>query len=588
MSSTMSNSAVRYSRQTASPGIKTIFSLAVSISALALTSCATLERESKLQCWEKCRIASERALKKHQPKLALQLAQESASAADGFGDADFRRGISLCLLGTAQKANKQNREAESSYKQSLKVLNRAEKAALDKVSADRANNIQTLDVAPRLVVEDLAASLTCLGDLYNSMENYSDAVKCFQKASERYNDIITKYSMGLAAQDLVLEQEYMQSLLALGRAAVKSNNLELAENTYRSILKIAAGSTCSEYQRREVRDELLTLLQKEGRQNEAGSLVSDALFNQYTADGMLALSEGDFTAAEMSYRKAMDEAVKSVYSKQRTLRSLLNLISVFVRQNKPEEVLRCRIMVDRFVLRNPQLTSMQEYDQIQDMLANYYFIAKNIPQTKLALEKALVYRLRVYGPDTKEVAAIYARLGAAEFYDNNLANAQRYEDEAYKIVEKHRLDRTYFTAMTKTVELTAILRHFERTEELQKRLIEIKESRYDKSDPWVISLKANLILFYNQFNKKDNAALAVKGIVADLEKAKPDQRINCFPYLIVILTCCINSGWYDIAKPVAQLGQSILSKDLGNVFPNEMIKNSWNQALERLQKHPAT
>ncbi|MGK3847904.1 hypothetical protein, partial [Enterococcus faecium] len=61
-----------------------------------------MDREYRLRFWEKCRISSEQALRKRRYKYAHAMAEEAVRQAEGFGDKDFRLGVSLCNLGDVE------------------------------------------------------------------------------------------------------------------------------------------------------------------------------------------------------------------------------------------------------------------------------------------------------------------------------------------------------------------------------------------------------------------------------------------------------------------------------------------------------
>lgn len=559
------------------PGLMLIVSATLSCGLLC--SCATLERDYRLQSWEKYRVNAERAMKKRQHRFALAMARESVDAAEGFGDSDFRLGVSLCVLGNAERAADHLKEAEAAYRKSVKVLMRAQKNA-----SQGSRNDQLAEVTQKLVAEDLTESLVHLGDLYLQEERYSDAAKCFDRAVSIFEALINTDTSQSQPNDLVVGQQYFQCLLNLARAAAQSNNIALADRSFQQALRIAASPSCGEYQRRDVRDEYLKLLQSQGRQNEAPQLVADVLFNQYTADGTLALSEGDYTAAEIAYRKALPEAGTSIFSEQRVLRGLLNLILVFAREGKVAEVIRCSRLADDYVRSHPQ-SPPRDYDQIQEALANFYIVSNIVPAAREALLKQLPYRGKQFGKHSKELCMTFALLGIIEQRAGNIPAAERCAQKAYRLIKMHPVDRSYFATISRTADLTLLLGHFKETEELDKRLITIRISGHDEADPFVTSLRANLLVLYQRYQKHDEARQTVNEMIRVLEKADSNQRAAAFPYVGLSLTSCLTAQWYDLATPLTKLGQSILMTDLGGTFPNELAKNAWTTDMAIMQKH---
>lgn len=553
--------------------------MALTILSPGLSSCSYLEHESKFQTWEKCRISAERAIKKKQKRFALAMAKDSVAAAESFGDSDFRLGISLCVLGDALRANSEAEQAELAYKRAVKVLKRAEAAAHGNLKDQ--NKLQNM--MSRLIEEDLANTFLRLSELLFEEGKKEDALKSLERAAEKFQALLMYDLEARRPGDLILQKQYLQCLVSLAKLAAEVDQQALADSAFQQAVQIANGPSCGDYERRDIRDAYLKYLQSAGRSSEATGLNADLLFSQYTADGALALAESDYTGAEVAYRNALEEASKSTFSRQRILRALYNLITVFERANKPSEVQRCSQLADDF-MRSRRIRYDKDYDQIQEILANYYLLSGNPILAKVALSNQLAYRSAKYGSTSKEVCLLCALLGIAELRDkNDVKAAESYAKQAYEMIMLHRNDRTYFNAIDKTVQLMTQLRHFDEAEQLEKRLIEIKRQRHDETDVWLMGLKVNLVVIYQTFNKREKAKETIADLVKTVAKSNTEQKVAAFPYLLLLLTSCVHLKWYDEVVPVAQLGQNILHEDLKNVFPSESMKQNWLKDLATLE-----
>ena len=544
----------------------------------ALNSCA-VEREFKLQSWEKYRIAAEKALKKNQAKLALNLAQESVAAAESFGDSDFRLGVSLCVLGDAQRVNKRTKAAEAAYKKSILVLENAREKGSDFRTANSQIGATQLakDSFVKLLDEDESESLSRLGDLYMAQEKFADAARCFNMASTKIQGLIDLSKQ--STSDLVMQQTLMDCLLGLARAAAQTEKIDIAQQSYQRAIFVASSPGCGELVRREVRDEFLKFLKDHKREQDAQALIADVLFGRYTSDGGLALSESDFTAAEIAFRNALVQAGRSAFSEQRVLHAMANLILVFTREGKTADVIRCSQLAYSFMTLHPQ-ANQKDYDHIQEALANYYIVVAAYPLAQEAMARQLDYRLKQFGKSSKEVCATYATLGFAAYKSNNVGMAEHCANRAYKIIKSRPTDRSLFYACSRTAELFLVLNSFSQVEELHKRMIEIKEHSLEKGSPFVVGLEANLYVLYQRYQKHDEAAILAKKMLAEIKNSNQTQRAGAFPYLLVVLTAALNGGWDDMAAPFLSLSQDILKNDLAGNFPDEQLRRGWYQDLE--------
>ncbi len=567
--------------------------------SIQLCGCGVIEQESQAQGWEQCRTAAQNLLKKHKKKEALHMANEAVSSAQTFGDSDFRYGIALCVLGDVLAANEKDNEAKAAYKKSIKVLNRAEKIAAAKVEQDNKvdwqkkklsaeeleqrakNNVQL-----RLLWEDIANSFEHLGDVYAGQSKPSEAAKSYEKAAEKFEMVINtdlKYSK---TPELIVQQQFIRCLLDLAQSASANGDIALADSSFKKAIAQATSSSVNESDRIAIRDDYLKYLQKAGRNSEAASLVADVLYNQLTADGTLALFEGDFTAAEISYRKALEEAAKSVYSEQRILKALFNLITVFVRAGKNDEVYKCLGLSDEYVTKHPT-ASRKDFDQIQEVLANFYLAAQVPYLARRALLLQMDYKLRKYGPYSKEVCTVWAMLGQVEIIDRehpNTVEANKCANRALSILRDHSLDRSYYDAINKVAQLMMGLNRYEEARELDQKLIDLKITRLDPGDPWLVSLKVNLVVLEQRFHHRDKATLLIREVLKDVSIATPDQQVGSFPYVVLLLAVCVHEKWWDIAEEVAQSGQTILRTSLSNTFPSPTAEESWHRDMAVLQK----
>lgn len=510
------------------------------------------------------------------------MALESVDAARSFGDSDFRLGVSLCLLADTQLQNQKVKDAEASYKQSIRVLSRAEKAAADAGAPLPGKSTQP-NALYSLVAEDLGISYFKLGDFYLKLEKPEKASKCFGSAAEKFELLLAQEKKLGLATDLLLQKYFVKALLSLAGSLKAIDRRSEAEVSFRKALAVAAENNYDEGERRQIRDDFLKLLQEEGRQNdtEAQQLMADILYSQYSADGKLAFSEGDYTSAEIAYRKAFAEAAKSVYSEQRILRSLLDLINVFAFESKPLEVVRCSQLADQFMISHRQ-ANREIYDQIQNTLANYYYISGNYPLAEAACLKQLQFRPAHYGFASKEHCMSCAQMALVEMKMGKLKESEYYARMAYNIINSKPLDRRYFAAIGETAKVTLVLQRFKETETLNKRLIAIKRQSHEEADVSVVSLQANLLLVYASFGKHKEAKEMLDRVISVMKSAKAEQRAVCFPYLAAMLTMCLNASWIDLANSLAELCRPILQKDLNGEFPGEIVKNSWQQAMTRM------
>lgn len=570
------------------------------LSCFLLSGCAILEHESQSQSWEQCRTSARTLLKKRKKAEALALANASVAAAQSFGDSDFRYGVALCVQADVLYANEKNSEAKAAYKRSIKVLNRAEKIAeeslekgrdpkpsINPTAAEKAqlDKREEQKVQLRLVREDIANSFEHLGHVYVAEGKEGDAAKSYLKAAEKYQQVFDSDIATRKSPELIVHQQLVRCLLSLAQAAAANKDTSLADDSFKRAIAQAATSYCNETDRKDVRNEYLKYLQETGRPQEAPGLVSDVMFDQLTADGTLSLYEGDYTAAELAYRKALDEGARSVYTEQRILKALFNLVTVFTRAGKPDEVMRCSQLADDFMKQHKN-ASRKDYDQIQEVLANYYLISGNPKLCKQALLRQLQYRTVKFGRYSREVCTVYGLLGQAELQDNNnRAAATTYGNEGLAIINSQALDRSYFDAIFKVASLMMGLDRYKEARALYDKMVEIKSKKHEAGDVWLISLKVSVIVLEQKFHHKEQAEVVIKDIIKSVNESTPEQRAACFPYIALVLALCVHEQWWEMADQVAQMGQSIFHKDMLNTFPTGTVQESWTRDMGATEKH---
>lgn len=552
-------------------------------SVFLLNSCSHVEQEYQLQSWEGFRIAAEKALKKNQHKFALSMAQESVAAAESFGDADFRLGVSLCVLGDAQKANRRTKAAEAAYKKSIIVLeNSLQKNKTNPSKTQTSAAQMQTESMNKLLIEDQSESLSHLGDLYMAQDKYIDAARCFDMATTKLQGLLEQSQAN--SVDMVMQQSLMNCLLGLARASAQAEKFDLALQSYQRAIFLAAKTGCGELARRDLRDEYLKFLKEHNDEKDAQPLLADLLFSRYSSDGGLALSEGDFTAAEIAFRNALVQAGRSIFSEQRVLHAISNLVTVFAREGKTADLTSCAQLAKSFMMTHPQ-ANQKDYDHIQESLSNYYLLSGFYAPAQDVLASQLEYRVRQFGKQSKEVCTTYAMLGLAANQNHNLALAQRCVMKAYRIINAHSGDRSFFYAMNRTAELFVALGSHAEAEELHKRMIAIQSGGHEKGDPFLIGMKVNLLVLYQRYQQRAEFNALLAELIEEIKNANSTQRAGAFPYLLLALSCSVNAGWYDLAEPVVKLCREILNNDLGGAIQDEQLKISWLKNVELVSKH---
>lgn len=545
-----------------------------------LTSCASFEREIRLQNWESSQPGIGLSESKSSKRRLLTRCRKSVKAAEAFGEADFRLGLSLRSLGDAQWALGNREDAESSFKRSVEVLCLAEKKAEKQLSSNV--DFKEKSVERNLIVEDIADSFSRLGELYADEGKFQQASLCFGFAAPRYKSLLQSEKSD--QNDFILGQKCVSALLSLARASASTQKIDEAVPSYLWALELASKSCCNEYQLREMRDEYLAFLKKYQRKDYMDRVLADVSYCRYTAEGMRAMSHGDYSLAERMFREARMQSVHSLFSARRVPRALLNLITALVRGSNLSEVEHCAGLVDNVFQSYPQM-SPGDYDQIQEILANYFFVTGKYTAGRRALSNQYVYRVKKFGVKSREVASLCALMGLFDYQLGRLDSAERMAMLAFKNVDAHPSSKSFVDAVSKTADLMQALGKFEQAELLDKRLISIRQSEKGSADPGVISERVRLLLLYKQFKRRKEAEVVIGDIVSALSTAESSQRAASFSSVVLAVTACLTCDWYDLSQQLVQLGKSILEKDMGGVCLEATVSNSWENDLIALNNH---
>ncbi len=560
--------------------------------SLSLTSCGSMVQSYRLRFWEKYRINAEQCYKKSQYSQARAKAVEALALAEGFGDSDFRLGVSLCDLGDIDKAVGKNRAAEDHYKRAIKVFeaagSRAAEAAMKAKSANsnsgtKGENDSDEAMMCKLIREDLANGLAHLADLYAIQEKYGEAAKCFDEAANLYQSMVGGNRWLL--DDCAMGQELVSCLVGLAQVSLAKKDPDEAAKAYRRALDYAVAAQCPEHVLTDIRDAYLELLQENGRSKEANQLLADIDWQKCTAAGLKAYYQKNIPEADALLHRAYMDAQQSIFSERRMMKSLYYLLSVLILEDKPAEVEQCRMLAHKYVLsRNVRFD--QDYDSMLTFLANYSLNAKNPYQAIDSLKQQQSYRINEYGPLSIQICETLALLGTAQLYAGQKDEAEKSAKTVYDVIKKNYMtNRSAHGAMDLTYKLLGALNHGDESLEILNQIVTNNMKHMVPSDPRIMGYRATLFIQELRFQKFDQATALAKDIVAMLEKGTREQRIEAYPYLVLMMSVSLSHNLYDTSEPLVILGQSILKKDMQGMAISKENQYNWDKDLAKMENH---
>jgi hypothetical protein len=548
------------------------------LAASSILSSCGIDTEYRLRFWEKYRIAAEHALRRKQYKFAHSMALEAVAQAEGLGKDDFRLGVSLCDLGDVEKAQEKGKQAESSYKRAIKVLQKNEPAA----GADTDLSKQDNDLFHSLATEDLANCFYQLADLYIDQQRYSDAAKYFSRAAAAYKSVLraTKWTV----TDSPLGQKLVAALVGLAKSQTALNNYAAADSAYSTALQIAMASNYPEFSLRELRNEYLTVSNKLGKLDEAKRLKADEDWEIHSVAGMKAYMAKDFDSAEPLLNQALADAHESVFSTRRLMRSLSNLSLLYSATKDMSKLENVCSMADS-LMQTGRFRFDKEYDSILCCESNLFILSGRPQQAINSLNKQLDYRRRFYGPNSIEICQVLASKGLAEFK----LGARNYASEAARLSlrilkEKFWNNRAASRAMLDTATLFTELGDFQGAEQLELQIWDMQKKHLDKTDSRLISHEAALFVFYAKFARHDNALQIAKDMKQLYLKGTSNQRVQGFPYLVLMLSFAMVNNWFDVAEIVAETGRPALSNDMTLSDASQTDQYNWTKDIARLEQ----
>lgn len=556
------------------------------LSCIFLSSCG-IDREYRLRFWEKCRIGAAQALHKKQYKFARVLADEAVAQAQGFGDSDFRLGVSLCGLGDVEKAQGKRKSAEQSYKRAVKVLEAAENKAAEQETANmnsgKKSAMADSDLTRRLAREDLANALSHLADLYATEERYSEAANCFERAAQTYQSMITGNKW--TVDDCPLGQELVYSLLGLAQVSIQEKKLTVAADAYQRSLVYAVASNCPEFLLVEIRDGYLKVLQELGRTAETQQLLADSQCTKFVFAGTQAFARKDFAGAEKLFQQAYVFAQQSIFANRRIMHCLYSLTMAYSNLGKIAELQQTCRLADQYML-SRQLRFDKDYDGILTADADTA-IMYGIPTHAIeALSKQYRFRVVEYGPNSIPVCDTMIAKAKAEFRAGNLPSAEKTAIAVYRVLtSKHLSNKRAGHAILDTAILLGMLGHPDLDFELQEGFLNTNLKRMDPTDGRVVAYQATVFVEYAKYGEHDKALKIANSIADVLKKAKSEQRAESFKYLVLMMSYCRAKGWFDVAEPIAEIGQSVLLKEFQDQLPDEAALINWPKDIALMEKH---
>lgn len=544
--------------------------------SIFLSSCG-VDAEYRLRFWEKYRIAAEHALRRKQYRFAHTMALEAVEQARSFGRDDYRLGVSLCDLADVEKAQLKSKQAESSYKSAIKVLEHNTAADAGSKQPDRGTEF-IIDVLAR---EGLANCFYQLADLYSDEKRFADAAECFSQAAKSYRSILGAGSWDV--DDCPLGQKLVAALIGLAKSELALNNLAATDDAYHAALQIAMASNYPEFSLRDLRNDYLLLAKKIGKEQLANQLQADSDWENYSSAGMKAYYAKDFATATPLLNHAFQAAQSSIFSARRVLKSLRNLAAVYSASQDFPQLEQVCVVADR-LMQTGKYRFDNDYDDILSCEATLYNLTGRPEQAIASLNIQIKYRRRFYGQNSIEVCQSLVSKGLAELKLGARNYAAEAADFSFKILrEKFWSNRRAMGAMLDTSSLYTDLGQFDKAEQLQLQVLDLQKKRLEKTDARLISHEAAAFVFYAKFNKHDQAmkiAQEVKGIYRSGSSA---QRVCGFPYLVLMLSFSMVNNWIDIAELLANTGNAVLQKEMQLSTASETEQYNWTKDIARLE-----
>lgn len=555
---------------------------------LSLSACGEngFDREYRLRFWEKCRIGAVQAVKKRQYKTARTLAEEAISQAQGFGESDFRLGVSYTVLGDVCKEQKQFQESENAYKKAIKILESAEdfysKQENAKMKDGQKGEMADFDLLRKLTREDLANALSHLADLYASNEDFEQASNTFSKAATIYQSIVSGDKFNI--EDSQLGQELVYSLLGLAESSIQTKNLDAAAEAYNRSLQYAAASHCTEFLLVEIRDGYLNVLKQMGRTEEAQKLICDANCTKLLSDGNAAFKAEDYASAESLYKQAFTNAQNSIFEDRRVMHCLACLANAQLKLEKLDDAERTCIIAERYMTQK-HMPYDRDYDTVLTAYVNVMLTKKQSSQALAILSKQHHYRFLEFGPSSIQACETLALAAKALLLSNNKAGAEQRALQLYKILKlKHMTNKRAFAAILETAHLLGELGHRDLDIELEQAVTAQQLKRMDPHDPRYVAYQATLFTTYMKYGNHDEAYKLAQETVDVLKLAPEEQRVAAYKYLVLMLSCSNANHWYDISEIVAKEGQIIFHNDFKDQYPDDITRMNWPKDIGILEK----
>lgn len=504
---------------------------------LAIQSCTSWDHEYRLRFWERCRTQAQSAYFKHNYRKFLSLSKEAVRQAEGLGDADFHLAVSLSDLAAGYELVGKREEAIKVYMRALSLM---------EVLAKQSGS----SVQHKLICQDMARVLQNMAQLYAVQGNHKQAISHFKWAISIYEPLC---AVGTGkSEDNLVAHDLIRCSNGLAQVYCRTKNYTEAERYFLSAIERAQGAAYPELMLNDIRQIYGRLLENLGRQKEAYELFVEKRWTDYIYLGSTAMKQHDFAKAEIYFFQAVAEAEKIQGSKNRLIKSLLNLINLYAEQKRiPELELTSKKAISIYENSGNPVDCQALIDKIEIILATTYSATGRSVLAIPLLQKLLVDRAKLYGPLSLQAAEAQATLARDYLISGCRQEAKLNADQSFHTLKaRFASDKRASLALSELGSVYEELAVYERAEEIYKIVHQLNQKLKDPWDYRTTSGLLSLCKLYHRMHRLPETKFYTEEMIRRMRQMPLQKQLDSSPYLVVIASTYFDGGSYDLAAQV--------------------------------------
>lgn len=460
--------------------------------------------------WEELYASGCNALAQGNFKRAQMLLQKCLEQLNYAPAANWRRAMTLKMLGSAFAANNNLDASKDFY---LKALNAAQLVGGNNLNGDYH---QELDL-------EVANTKIDLASVYRKQDKMNEAKPLYIEAITTIKKALSPDANG--RKDLFAAQQLVKAEYGLAEICSRGGKIDEALSWYEEAILTGNTAKCDSLFMADLAKSYEELLKQHNLKplNLQVAGLIDAKYQIQLAE--TTFTAGNYEKAESIYKEALSQLSKTPSESVQKENMQLALAEVYVKERKYaasrevwENVIEAR---SRAAGADSLGTDKLETKLIDSYLGGQQFY----PEAEKWLRRQLKFRQQEYGSSSEQTAETLALLTYVLMLEQKDKEAKLKGAEAYELFKAQKASRRRFAASAQKLALSlAILGEFEAAASIYESVVSIWESK-SLRQPLVVALTLEMQNCYEKSGNKSRAAQCKEKALKIIQGFSDDERI---------------------------------------------------------------